>query len=270
MRQMTEADIEAGLRLCRASGWNQLATDWRLFLENNPVGCRVVESEGRVTGTVATLRYEDRFSWISMLLVDPEMRRRGIGTKLLHTAMELLADMPSVRLDATPAGKTVYDQYGFIDEYPLTRMRAIRVSGAQSTARAMTDVDLSRVLETDRQVFGADRSGILRRLHNFAPEYAMVVDGGYCFGRHGFRAEHIGPVVADNEESARSLVSSAAATSPERSFLIDAPHHSADWVRWLESAGFVAERPFIRMYRGSNPFPGTPERVFAIAGPELG
>ena len=74
---MTDADIDAGLRLCRASGWNQLESDWRLFLECNPGGCRVVETEGRVAGTVATLRYEDRFSWISMLLVDPEMRRRA-------------------------------------------------------------------------------------------------------------------------------------------------------------------------------------------------
>jgi len=267
---MTTADIDAGLRLCRASGWNQLESDWRLFLECNPEGCRVVETEGRVTGTVATLRYEDRFSWISMLLVDPEVRRQGIGTRLLHTAMEILADMPSVRLDATPAGKTVYDRYGFLDEYRLTRMRALQVSGAMSAARRMTDADLPAILERDREVFGADRSGILRRLYSFAPEYALVTDGGYSFGRHGFRAGHIGPVVADHQNAARTLVLAAASADPGRSFLIDAPHHSPDWVQWLESAGFVAERPFIRMYRGSNPFPGLPERVFAIAGPELG
>jgi GNAT superfamily N-acetyltransferase len=268
MRRMNEADIEAGLRLCRASGWNQLEADWRIFLEGG--GCRVVETDGRVTGTVATLRYEDRFSWISMLLVDPEMRRRGIGTELLHTAMEILADMPSVRLDATPAGKMVYDQYGFVDEYPLARMRAVRVNGRQSPARPMTGADLEDVLERDREVFGADRSVILRRLYGFAPEYARITDGGYCFGRHGFRAEQIGPVVADDVKAARALVLGAAAAHPESSFLLDAAEHNPEWLEWLTAAGFAAERPFIRMYRGSNPFPGIPERVFAIAGPELG
>src|ERR1043166_1113917 len=102
---MTEQDIEAGLRLCRASGWNQLAADWRIFLECNGEGCRVEEIDGRVAGTAATLRYEDRFSWISMLLVDPEMRRRGIGTMLLEEALRVLGGTRSIRLDATPAGK---------------------------------------------------------------------------------------------------------------------------------------------------------------------
>src|SRR5438093_626515 len=73
LRQMTHADIPAGLRLCRAAGWNQLESDWRCFLELNPEGCRVAESESRVAGTVTTLRYEAKFSWISMVLVDPEM-----------------------------------------------------------------------------------------------------------------------------------------------------------------------------------------------------
>ena len=149
-------------------------------------------------------------------------------------------------------------------------MRAPRVAAANSPARPMTEADLVRVLETDRRVFGADRSGILRRLYSYAPEYARIVEGGFCFGRHGFRAEHIGPIVAEGDEAARSLLLAAVSASPGSSFLIDAPHHSPDWVRWLESSGFVAERPFIRMYRGANPYPGIPERVFAIAGPELG
>jgi hypothetical protein len=134
----------------------------------------------------------------------------------------------------------------------------------------MGDADLGRILETDRHVFGADRSAILRRLYRNAPEYALVADGGYCFGRHGFRADHIGPVVAGDADTARALVLAAASKHPERPFLLDATQHDSTWVRWLESAGFAAERPFIRMYRGGNPFPGTPGQVFAIAGPELG
>src|SRR2546425_6654350 len=119
---MAPSDIPAGLRLCRASGWNQLESDWRCFLELNPEGCRVVECNSGecangVAGTVATLRYEEKFSWVSMLLVDPGMRHRGIGSLLLGEALRLLADMETIRLDATPAGKLVYDKFGFVDEY---------------------------------------------------------------------------------------------------------------------------------------------------------
>ena len=64
-RPMLETDIEAGLRLCRASGWNQLEADWRTFLESRPGGCRAVvcqepacdEAAGddRVIGTAAII-----------------------------------------------------------------------------------------------------------------------------------------------------------------------------------------------------------------------
>lgn len=275
-RAMMDSDIEAGLRLCRASGWNQLEADWRCFLESRPQACRVAVCEDRVVGTVATLNYQDRFGWISMLLVDPQWRGRGIGTRLLEEARQILSGVETVRLDATPAGKLVYDKAGFQDEYSLVRMRATApVSDEQATVRAVADVDWPRLLAWDRLVFGADRSAILRRLHRSAPEYAVVADAGseirgYLFGRHGFLAEHLGPLVALDEATARALVSACIGPSKQRPFLIDVPRHTVEWNRWLESCGFREERPFIRMFHGPNSYPGRPDQVFAIAGPELG
>ena len=69
-REMTEADIPRGLSLCRSSGWNQLASDWEVFLRLSPRGCRVaVDGEGDVKGTVTTIRYGNHFGWIGMLLM---------------------------------------------------------------------------------------------------------------------------------------------------------------------------------------------------------
>lgn len=279
IRQMAPADVDAGLRLCRASGWNQLESDWRCFLDWNPRGCRVAVSDEVVVGTVATLRFEERFSWISMLLVDPAMRGRGIGSALLRDALHLLEDVETVRLDASPAGRAVYERHGFLDEYPLVRMRALAPvlasDAAPSGPRPMAWSDLPRILDFDRAVFGADRGALLHRLYRTAPEYAFVAGLaggmlGYSFGRHGFRAEHLGPVVATDEGVARGLVSICLARNQGRQFSLDAPQHSGTWSRWLESLGFVAERPFVRMFRGSNAWPGMPRRQFAIAGPEFG
>ena len=274
---MAQSDIPAGLRLCRASGWNQIESDWRCFLDLSPHGCRVVEHEGCVFGTVTTLRFQDRFSWISMLLVDPEMRHRGIGSMLLGEALRLLNDVPTVRLDATPAGKLVYDKFGFVDEYRLVRMRALHPkSQVVSAVRSMTDSDLSRVIELDREVFGAYRGTIIRHLYGGAPEYAFVAESaggefrGYALGRHGFTAEHIGPLAAPDDAVARSLVSACLSNSGSRPCLLDAPQHSEAWTGWLKSLGFVEERPFIRMFRGPNSYPGLPGHQFAITGPEFG
>jgi GNAT superfamily N-acetyltransferase len=294
-RPMIETDIEAGLRLCRASGWNQLEADWRGFLEWGPRGCRVAVCEDGVVGTVATLNYQERFGWISMLLVDPRWRGQGIGTRLLEEACQMLSSVETVRLDATPAGKLVYDKAGFQDEYRLVRMKVAspvaeglsEVRGASGAVRDIVDSDWPRLLAWDRLVFGADRGAILRRLSGGAPEYALVAESageirGFLMGRHGFVAEHLGPLVALDELTARALVSAGMGRlqcrAQGRPVLIDVPRHttgpntsdSLEWTRWLESRGFREERPFIRMYRGANSHAGLPGLVFAIAGPELG
>src|SRR5262245_66346736 len=79
-------------------------------------------------------------------------------------------------------------------------------------ARPMTIDDLPAVAVFDRQVFGADRSLTLEWMFDGAPEYAWVIEErgqivGYSFGRRGFNFEHLGPVVAHNQQTARRLVS---------------------------------------------------------------
>ncbi|AMY08618.1 putative acetyltransferase involved in intracellular survival [Luteitalea pratensis] len=55
---MTRDDVDAGLRLCRLSHWNQLARDWEQFLRLTPDGATVATDEaGVVIGSVATVRY---------------------------------------------------------------------------------------------------------------------------------------------------------------------------------------------------------------------
>jgi hypothetical protein len=53
-------------------------------------------------------------------------------------------------------------------------------------------------------------------------------------------------------------------------FSLDAALHDEEWLQWLASVGFIEQRPFYRMYRGANRFPGQPEKQFAILGPEFG
>jgi GNAT superfamily N-acetyltransferase len=278
IRDMRPQDIPAGLRLCRASRWNQLEGDWTLFLKLSPAGCRVAEKEGYVVGTVATLRYQDRFSWVAMVLVDPEERRAGIGTRLLHEGLTLLADQPCVRLDATGVGRQLYMQYGFVDEYPITRftttVNPTKIARAAGNVRRMSEQDLPAIFDQDREIFGADREPVLRSLFARSPECAWVAVAsdiqGYCFGRSGFLYQQLGPIIARDQSLARALLSECLTHKSGERFGIDAPQHCAAWLDWLKSIGFTEERSFIRMYRGENRYPGQPECVFGVVGPEFG
>jgi GNAT superfamily N-acetyltransferase len=277
-RTMQTDDVGAGLSLCRLAGWNQLERDWKLFLRLSPGGCRVgVDDNGNVIGTVTTLPYQDRFTWIGMVLVDPSRRHEGIGTQLLREAIHLAGAHETLKLDATPAGREVYRKLNFVDEYDITRMKlAMPVSHATVYAtRCMQVNDIPSVSELDREVFGADRKPILESNFSAAPYHACVLEKqgrlmGYCLGRPGFDFNHIGPVVAQDVDTARQLLLQALRYQSSKPVIMDVTNHSADWVSFVSSIGFVALRPLIRMYRGANQHHGIPEKQFAILGPEYG
>ncbi|WP_276370863.1 GNAT family N-acetyltransferase [Chryseolinea sp. H1M3-3] len=278
-RTMIPADIPAGLSLCRHAGWNQLARDWELFLKLNPNGCRVgLDIEGNVIGTVTTLPYQNHFTWIGMVLVDPDRRREGIGTQLLMEALALAKHDDTVKLDATPAGREVYLKLDFVDEYAITRMRLARSVYNNITkfpGRPIEISDFPKILKLDRDVFGADRQLILESLFEAAPQLAFLLEEegnlkGYCFGRPGYNFYHLGPVIAFDSRDAFRLLSTVMQHNSGKEMIIDVIQHHTEFIRFASSLGFVEQRPLIRMYRGANVYPGDPKMQFAILGPEFG
>lgn len=277
LRAMAAEDIPDGLRLCRASGWNQLAEDWRLFIESPGSGALLIEKVGNVVGTAAWLRY-DALTWIAMMLVDSAEQGSGLGTQLLAEVLASHADAPCVGLDATPAGERLYRRFGFVENYSLIRTRAIldsaRIPAPRREARRMLGSDLPAVCHRDREVFGADRTHLLTALLTRSPECAWVVSDrsgvkGYSFGRSGHRYHQLGPIVAADAVTAGDLVTSCFRHLHGLEFAIDAPAIDGQWLDFLKSAGFVEERRFVRMFLRGHAHPGTPARQYAICGPEF-
>jgi hypothetical protein len=111
-------------------------------------------------------------------------------------------------------------------------------------------------------------------LREGAPEFAWLCrDGnrgsGFVLGRHGYDADHLGPVVADSLEAAQQLVLACLAAGAGRRFILDAPDERVAWLAWLGQLGFSAQRPFVRMSRGERRA-GAATSLFASAGPEFG
>jgi GNAT superfamily N-acetyltransferase len=277
IREMTFADIPAGVRLCRASNWNQTPGDWEHFLTAAPHGALVALERSSVVGTVATLPYGP-FAWISMVLVDPAARGKGIGTLLLEQGLALVPGGSTARLDATLAGQLLYRKLGFVPEYGLARLfldarprREPRAPGA----RPLVHGDWPAIHDMDMRAFGAPRGSLLERLAAGAPEYAWVIERhdrlqGYLLGRHGHVREQLGPLVADSAEVAELLLEAALAAHLDRRVFIDVPDDQQTFRDRLDQLGFGIERPFLRMYRGTLSARGQPSEVYAIAGPEFG
>ena len=280
-RDMTEADLADGLRLSRASGWNPTLEDWRLLLSLGPGLFRVALLDGQVIASGGAVRYGDALAWICMILVEPDARGHGLGTRifdeaLVHCEAEVRAGrLRCVGLDATPAGRGIYVQRGFVDGPGLVRMRAetppvaVRPSGVSD----LTPADLGKVLTFDRKVFGADRRAVLDRALAAAPALARVAcEGsrvrGYCFGRHGDHSDHVGPVVAEDREEALALVRACLSLPRKRPLILDA-RVDPRWLAELRALGFREQRPFTRMYLGETRPTSQAGRELAVFGPEF-
>lgn len=274
---MTFADIPAGMRLKDLSGWNQTAEDWQRFLQSNPEGCFVAEATGGVCGTAASIVYKSGLAWIGMVLVDPKFRGRGIGTRLLNRVIEHLdaRHIPTIKLDATPQGKPIYERLGFVAEFEIERWALQRPPGARWVDPSSARFDLQQIADLDRKVFGADRRNLLASLNRTAPEFTLAVRHGtdlaaYALGRRGARADHLGPWMAQDESSARLLLEEFLRRSARDAVFVDCLKSNPFAGDLLRSHHFKIERPLTRMVRGEDASPGRPDLLCAILGPEFG
>jgi GNAT superfamily N-acetyltransferase len=272
---MTRGDIPAAIRLKDGAGWNQTAADWERLLSASPEGCFAAECDGQVVGTVATIIYEGRFAWIGMVIVDPRHRGKGIGTTLLERAIQHLdsRSVPAVKLDATPEGRRLYEQFGFVSEYDIERWALTRPVAKPAGATAFREIE--QALELDREVFGADRSALLRSIAAAAPDFVLVTEhdgavAGYAFGRRGSHADHLGPWVARDEDVAATLLDEFLRRSARELVFIDCVRGNRWAMPLAQAHGFERSRSLTRMVRGTSEFPGRLELLCAILGPEFG
>lgn len=275
LRLMTPADFPLGMRLKEIAGWNQTQADWMRMLTLAGDGGFVAEYAGRPVGTAFACRF-DRVGWIATVLVDPEHRRRGIGTRLVERAIAHLEQRGaiSIRLDATPIGRPLYERLGFRLEYELARWEGAPARRPASAVAQVGAGQLGAIEDLDRQVTGTSREGLLRWLfqqQSGAMRGVWKGDSllGYATWRAGSRAAMLGPAIALEPEPGQALMDAVLADRAGRPVYVDIPRDNEAAVRWAQSHGLVVQRPLFRMVRGQ-PVSDRPQCIWASSGPECG
>jgi ribosomal protein S18 acetylase RimI-like enzyme len=279
IRLLTQEDLDSAMRLKEAAGWNQTADDWRRLLRHDPGGCFAAVVYGNVVATTTTTTYGPDLAWVGMVLVDPRFRRHGLATRLVDHALEHLdaAGVRTVKLDATPEGRSIYERAGFQTELMIERWAGVAPPAARPRkARRPENVrsSIDAIRDFDRRAFGADRSALLTSLAGRrAPITCSDPDGrirGYASARRGSKASYVGPVVADCAEAAAALFDRVLARVDGEAVYVDVNTTFDGAAALLADRGFRKQRDLIRMRRGEPSPAGTSSAVFAIAGPEVG
>ena len=265
--QLDASDALAGLELSREAGWNQNETDWRYFLSKGIVyGLR--DGASRLIATAALLPYTRREAWISMVLVTKSRRRQGLATRLVDACLDAAMRLGlTAWLDATPAGAAVYGPLGFS---PTIQLRRLRLEGIASPG-ASSDLPpgkLGDFISCDINAMGFDRRDLIIELSGRTGSRLLSTNDAMALVREGRTARHIGPVFAENPDSALALVGDIAA-SESGPHLIDAVADQTIFLDGLMRAGWTLERSFQRM-RFGRAASQAGELPFAVAGPEFG
>jgi GNAT superfamily N-acetyltransferase len=267
---LTPADVPHALALSAKVDWNQTAEDWRLFVDRaHALG--LFDGDAGLVATAAALPYDNGFGYISMVIVDPAWRRRGLARRLMGECVDALRrKQRSALLDATPAGALVYRDLGFAELATMERWEGEGGSGeVRAAAIRLGPNDLDRLIAADAEAFGSRRRFLLEDFLRREGTLAWACDDSYLVMRRGHRAMQIGPLIASSAEAARALLATAIATARGKVFL-DLFTRWRDLAALLETCGFVRQRPFVRMVLDRPTLPGDPQRLAIAAGPEFG
>jgi GNAT superfamily N-acetyltransferase len=280
---MTAEDLPLGMRLKGQAGWNQTEADWRRFLAMQPDGCLVAELDGVAVGTTVVTAF-GAVAWISLVLVEERARGHGVGKALMIRAVEVAEGLgcATIRLDATPLGRSLYESLGFVPQYELTRYAGIAgpvdsSSSYASTARVVriaNSNDLPGILSLDASSIGTHRDKFLSRLFTEEAALFCVCEHhgqitGYLTVRRGSDAIQLGPCIARTDEVGSDLLTDALSRYAGSRVYWDLPSSHVTAIQLAKPAGLVPQRQLLRMCRGEVVNDDV-ARLWASSGPELG
>jgi GNAT superfamily N-acetyltransferase len=271
IRRLTPRDLIACADLSEDRGWPREEHKWRLLLTAGK-GYGIDDPGGGLVAACVVTEYgpgeRPDLGAIGMVLVAERHARQGIGRRLMRNIVSAVGTTP-LTLYATPYGRPLYEELGF-----KTTGRSEMLSGSftpggletRVTTRAATAEDLSSILRLDEEVFGTDRTPLIARLPAFSDQLRVAVDGGrivgYAAAWPNMDTHVVGPLIAHDTETAKSLIVSLAAHT-DRPLRTDIDVRHEELLAWAKERGLASVAMNSVMTYGLSELPGDWTRRFA-------
>jgi hypothetical protein len=275
IRSLTAQEAERAVDWAAEEGWNPGLADLDCFRAQDP-GLFLGAFEGdRLVSVISATRYAPAFGFIGFYIAAAEARGQGHGIAVWRAAMRQLEGR-LIGLDGVVAHQANYRKSGFVLAWNNIRFGGERPALPAPKAQIVpaASVPFAAIVALDAAVFPAERPQFLRAWLG-APGHvalALIEDGqaaGFGVIRPCSSGHKIGPLVANTEAAAESLLSALLARIPPGPIFLDVPEPNAGAVALAARLGLQPVFETARMYTGPAPAVAL-DRLFGIASFELG
>lgn len=271
IRRLTLRDLTACADLSEDRGWPREEHKWG-FLLTAGKGYGIDDPDGGLVTACVITEYgpQDRpdLGAIGMVLVAEQHARQGVGRRLMRHVLSAMGTTP-LTLHATPYGRPLYEELGFKVTGRAEMLRGHFTPGGPQpriATRAATAEDLTTILRLDESVFGTDRTPIITRLPAFADQLRVAEENGriigYAAAWPNMDTQVVGPLIARDTETAKSLLASLAAHT-DRPLRTDIDVRHEDLLAWAKERGLASVAFNAVMAYGIAELPGDWSRRFA-------
>ena len=209
--------LDGALRLSEQVNWPHRKEDWALMLDISEGVVAI--NDGQVVGTALTTLFGSDVATSNMIIVEQEMQGRGLGRQLMDEILSTAMGRES-RLVATDIGLPLYTKLGF-----EVTGRVMQHQGNMGIVSTMDDrcewddaPDFDALCALDRAACGMDRHRLIQALID-AGKVAVIRERGTIIGFAILRdfggRQAVGPVICDDIETAKSLLTFVFASRTE-------------------------------------------------------
>jgi ribosomal protein S18 acetylase RimI-like enzyme len=278
IRSLAEDDLESADAILKAAFQTSESRlgDLPLYRIIQPDGWFLASRDEMPIGMVGATIYGP-FAHVGMMAVHPLAQRHGVGLALMQHLLAWLDGqrVSCVLLDASAAGRPLYEKLGFVAYQPVYRLQrreGLRFHDDAPSVEPVSMRDLDELVGFDAAIFGAERSRVLRALLTMFPERGFLLrdDGGQIAGYVLAQGNRIGPWVARCSQDAEALLRIALSLSYAGTISVIVPEENPAAVELLNRYGFETVRVNRHMGRGASATPRQREKMYGQTSLALG
>lgn len=274
-RNGTPDDLDMMVTWAAQEGWNPGARDAECFYAADPTGFWVARRGGEIAACMSLVTYSAAFAFLGFYITRPDLRGRGIGYALWNHALGACT-ATTIGLDGVVDQQDNYRKSGFALAHRNIRYGGVPtgVSSPDETLKPITSVQFDALATYDRAQFPAHRNGFLSAWTSTPGHFGLVAQEnrqirGYGVIRPSKDGNKIGPLFAEDAETATRLFDALVAKSPGEAVYLDPPEPNEAALTLCRARGLTPVFETARMYRGD--IPQLPiSNIFGITTFELG